>query len=83
MAESMLTTTDNPFDPFTQLDQWNQFDIMKGYGTLAYLARVVNTSSELSDASQSEAIEQAIDEIMKENPLGIYRRVTKAIQQSA
>ena len=83
MAESMLTTTDNPFDPFTQLDQWNQFDIMKGYGTLAYLARVVNTSSELSDASQSEAIEQAIDEIMKENPLGIYRRVTKAIQQAA
>jgi hypothetical protein len=23
MQQSMLTTTDNPYDPFTQFDDWN------------------------------------------------------------
>lgn len=83
MAESMLTTVDNPFDPFTQLDEWNAYDLMKGYGTLAYLSRIVQTSSDLSEASQSLAIEQAIDEIVRENPLGLYRKVAVPTQQSA
>jgi len=75
MDESMLTTVDNPFNPFTQFDEWNAYDLMKGYGTLAYLARIVNSSPELSDGDQSLAMEQGIDEIIRENPLGIYRRV--------
>lgn len=83
MTESMLTTVDNPFNPFTQLDEWNAFDLMKGYGTLAYLSRIAQTSSELSDASQSLAIEQAIDEIVSENPLGLYRKISAPTQQSA
>jgi hypothetical protein len=79
----MLTTVDNPFNPFTQFDEWNSYDMMKGYGTLSYLSRIVITSSELSDASQSEAIEAGIDEIVRENPLGIYRKVQAPTQQSA
>ena len=83
MAESMLTTVDNPFNPFTQFDEWYNYDLMKGYGTSSYLARVVQTSEDLSEASQSVAIEQAIDEIIRENPLGIYRRVSMQTQDSA
>lgn len=83
MSESMLTTVDNPFDPFTEFDEWNSYDLMKGYGTLAYLARIVVTSPDLSDASQSQAIEDGIDEIVRENPLGLYRKVSSPIQQSA
>ena len=83
MADSMLTTMDNPYNPFTQFDEWNSYDQMKGYGTLSYLARIVMSSSELSEASQSEAIEQGMDEIVRENPLGIYRKVQAPTQQSA
>ena len=29
--ECMLTTIDNPFDPFEQFDEWLMFDKQKGY----------------------------------------------------
>ena len=75
MVEHMLTTVDNPFDPFTQFDEWFAFDEARGYHTTAFLARIVRTSDDLSDADQSLAIEQAVDEIVRENVLGIYRKV--------
>lgn len=75
MAEHMLTTVDNPYDPSTQWDEWFAFDAAAGYNTPAFLARVIKTSDELSSADQSVAIEQAIDEIVRENVLGIYRKV--------
>ena len=71
----MLTTIDNPFDPFTQFDEWRTFDEVKGYNTCSYLARIVKRSDELSEADEALAIEQAIDEILKLNILGIYRKV--------
>lgn len=75
MAEHMLTTVDNPFDPFKDFEEWNAFDTRAGYHTMAYLARIVSTSHDLSEADQSLAIENAIDEIVQENILGIYRKV--------
>lgn len=77
MALHMVTTIDNPFDPFTSFSQWYAFDVASGYYTSAYLARVVSTSDELSEADQDLAMEQAIDEIVQENVLGIYRKVTQ------
>lgn len=74
--ESMLTTTDNPFSPFTQFDEWYRFDVDAGYNTSAFLARIVADSDELSEPDQSAAIEDAIDEVVRENVLGIYRKVT-------
>lgn len=77
MALHMLTTIDNPFNPFTQFDEWYAYDVLLGYHTSAYLARVVKTSYELSEADQDVAIENAIDEIVKNDPLGIYIRVAE------
>lgn len=82
MNEHMLTTVDNPFNPFTQFDEWNGWDMRAGYHTTAYLARIVNTSDELSEADQSLALEYAIDEIVRENINGMYRKVTADGQPS-
>lgn len=76
MVEHMLTTVDNPFDPFTQFDDWYAFDTRSGYNTSALLARVVVSSDDLSEADQSAAIESAIDEIVKENVSGVHRKVS-------
>lgn len=76
MAEHMLTTADNPFNPFTDFNEWKAWDEQHGYYTSEYLARIVRTSHELSDADQSLAIEQAIDEIIEYNINGVYKRVT-------
>jgi hypothetical protein len=75
MALHMLTTVDNPFNPFTQFDEWKQFDESSGYYSSEYLARLTFSSNELSEVDQSNAIEQAIDEIVKENVNGMYRKV--------
>lgn len=73
--EHMLTTVDNPFNPFIDFDSWYQYDIAAGYYTTDFLARIVRTSDDLSEPDQSDAIEQAIDEIVKENVSGIYIKV--------
>jgi hypothetical protein len=78
LNQSMLTTEDNPFDPFTQFDEWYAFDVEKEYYTCAYLARIAKTSDELSEADEDLAIEDAIDEIVKLNILGIYKKVSRA-----
>ena len=75
MALHMLTTTDNPFDPVTQYDEWKAFDEGQGYYTEAYLARVTNTSDEISEADQDLALESAIDEIVDFDILGIYKKI--------
>lgn len=80
-AEHMLTTVDNPFDPFTEWDAWYTFDVGHGYHTLAYLARIVRSSDELSEADQSQAIEDAIDEILEFNVSGMYRKVPQPTSQ--
>lgn len=75
--EYMLTTVDNPYSPFTEWDEWYAFDTQKGYHTSAFLARVVRLSPELSETDQRLAIDQAIDEIVKENVSGMWRKVSK------
>ena len=71
----MLTTIDNPYNPETQWDEWFAFDAERGYHTPALLARIAKSSDELSDLDQDLAREEAIDEIIRENTLGIFRKV--------
>lgn len=77
MKDVMLTTIDNPYDPFTQFDQWYAYDEQKGYNTCEYLGRIASTSSEFADEQNLKEIEEAIDEICKLNILGIYKKVYK------
>ena len=55
---SMLTTVDNPYDPYTQYDEWLSYDEQAGYNT-------------------NEAIESAIDEIIRTDPIGLYIKMTQ------
>ena len=73
----MLTTTDNPFDPFTDFDNWFQYDESKGYHTCSYLSRIAKVSSDLSDQDNEEIVSRAIDEIVSLNLLGIYEKVER------
>lgn len=75
MADHMLTTTDNPFNPFTEYAEWNTWDQTAGYHTNSYLARVARISDELTDADLDAAYEAAVDEIVRENVNGMYKKV--------
>ena len=75
MAAVFVTTLDNPFDYFTQFDEWYAFDTQKGYNTCNYLARIANTSNDLSEKDYEFAVEEAVDEICRLNITGNYRKV--------
>ena len=75
--ECMLTTNDNPYNPFDQFALWLLFDKEKGYNTCEYLARIVQLSDDLSEKEIDEETERAIDEIIRYDPFGIYMKVTK------
>lgn len=79
MKVCAITTIDNPYDPFDQFDDWFAFDELKGYHSCAYLSRVTKTSDQLSDLDQAIDVEKAIDEIVKYDPFGMYKKVTKEL----
>lgn len=75
MKRCRLTTFDNPFNPFTQFDDWLNFDIEKGYYSCAYLARISRTSEEFTEEENERENERAIDEILKYDFMNIYTKV--------
>lgn len=72
-----LTTVDNPYDPFNEFIEWMEWDRRLGYDTPSYLGRIVVYSDELSEADQSDAVSQAIDEILEEHGNTFYKKVSR------
>lgn len=74
-SKCMLTTFDNPYNPFDEFTSWFMFDEEKGYHSCAYLGRIAKTSEQLSDEENVQEIERAIDEIIKYDFQNIYKKV--------
>lgn len=77
MKRSMLSTIDNPFNPFDDFKAWYAYDVSSGYYTCELLARIAMTSDELSEADQDLAVDNAINEILKENISGMFIKVER------
>ena len=71
----MITTTDNPYNPQTDFQQWYLYDVNNGYNTCDYLGRIVKDSEELSDEEKEIENERAIDEIIKYDFMNIYKKI--------
>ena len=70
-----LTTFDNPFDPFEQFTSWLLFDNEHNYFTLNKLDRISNYSDDMTEKEIDEEHERAIDEIIDNDFLNIYKKV--------
>lgn len=57
----LLTTEDNPYNPFTDWDSWYNFDIFKGYDTCGLLARVAFTVDDFEDGGTLDAMRQIVE----------------------
>ncbi len=75
MKTFALTTKDNPFNPFTEFGSWYRYDMDKGYSTCCLLARIARYSTEMCEPEEVRETERAINEIIKYDPLDIYRKV--------
>lgn len=72
-----LTTFDNPYDPFKQFDEWFLFDVQKGYNTCNYISRIAKLDDSMSEEEYNSEVERAIDEIIKNDFLNIYKKIKK------
>lgn len=71
----MLSTKDNPFNPFEDFKSWFLFDIEKQYNSCSKLANIAKTSDSLTEVENDLEIERAIDEIIKYDFLDVYIKV--------
>ena len=72
-----ITTFDNPYDPFDQFTLWFLFDVEKGYNTCSYLGRIANLYEDITQKEEDEEVERAIDQIIENDFLNIYKKVSK------
>lgn len=59
-SKHMLTTFDNPFNPFVDFSSWYMFDCEKGYNTCSRLARIANINSEMTEKEINDEKERAM-----------------------
>ena len=68
-----LTTTDNPFNPFTHWESWLSYDEDAGHNTNQKLARVSNPSLDITDEEELAVLElEAIMFILEHDLTGLY-----------
>ena len=75
MFDCMLSTIDNPFNPFEQFELWFMFDIEKGYNSCSRLARVAKIEDDFTPIEAAIENERAIDTIIENDFTGTYIKV--------
>ena len=80
--EYMLTTFDNPYNPFDQFTQWNLFDVEKGYNTASHLARITKHTDDMTEQEEIAENERAIDFLIEHDLLNIYKKVDQSAYES-
>lgn len=73
----MLTTYDNPINPFTDFEAWFKMDMILGHNTCGTLANEAQTSHIFSDEVNEKEIDRAMNYIISQEPL-IYKKVFRS-----
>ena len=73
----MLSTKDNPYNPFTHYDEWFQYDFEHQHHCCEILARMAHVSDDLSEDENREECEAAMDRIIAVDPEKKFIKVYK------
>lgn len=73
----MLTTFDNPFNPFVDFKSWYMFDCENNYNTCSRIARLMNEDSEMTEKEVEEERLRIIDFMLKYDFEGNYFKGTQ------
>ena len=71
----MLSTLDNPFDPFDEFAKWYMFDCEKGHQTSSRIARLAQLDSEMSTKEIEAEQIRVMEFIYKHDLEGKYVKV--------
>ena len=77
----MLTTIDNPYNPFDvdEFRLWFLYDVRNGYNCCGRLDRIANIDSDMMQSEIDIEIERAIDEIVKYDFTNTYIKVKQEL----
>lgn len=73
--QCMLSTVDNPYNPFTDFTSWFLYDNEKGYNSCSRLDRIAQLSDDMTQKEVDEEKERAIDEIIKYDFMDVFIKV--------
>jgi hypothetical protein len=66
----MLSTEDNPYNPWLHYDEWYAWDVAHGYNLCSYLATLANTSESMNEEDVTRLVSEVTDEIISINIFG-------------
>ena len=75
LHECMLSTIDNPYNPFDNFDEWYRYDMDKGWDSSGRLARIAQFSDDMSEEEEEIENERAIDLLIKNDFLNVFIKV--------
>lgn len=81
MSRCALTFVDdngklNPYSPIDDFEQWYAFDPVRAEKTCSVLARIADYVPDASLEDQMNLHEMAVDELVRENVTGYFRKYT-------
>lgn len=77
MDDYMITTIDNPWNPFTHYHEWLSFDMRHCYNTQEWLAVLTKSSNDLIDEEIKELIDGGVSRLLELDPYGLHVKVYK------
>ena len=78
MRVCMLTTNDNPFDPFENFEEWYKIDMQFQYNTCGLVARLVPTDDTLPHEFMEGIKEEILTDWCRMNPF-THRLIIKEV----
>ena len=78
----MVTTYDNPINPFDEFELWWKTDLLLGHDCCSALAKFACLSSVDSEKFNEIDVKFAIDELIKQNPT-LYKKVSRKDYQNS
>ena len=82
VKEYMLTTVDNPFDPFDQFDSWHLFDKEKGYNSSERLMRIAKLVDGMSEEEENIELERAMNVLIENDVLDVFRKAERVVEDA-
>lgn len=86
MAKFMLSTFDNPFDPFEDFTSWFKFDLEKDHQTSSRIARLAQIDPEMTqkeiDDEQTRVMEFIYDHDVEGKFIKVWEKQTATAENA-
>jgi len=67
--KGLVTTIDNPFDPFVQWNEWLAYDQHKQYYTCEFIAKLAQVSPDDDETEKENKLQTAIEFLLDYSPI--------------